>query len=77
MALTGFVGSSPGIFRRLALMILAKTHSLPYVEFSAELACENERKIHPEIDYTALCSQTGADFWQWLAYSRKCSKWLS
>lgn len=72
MALTGFVGLYPGIFQRLALMILTAV-----VEFSAELACENERKIHSEIDYTALCSQTGADFWQWLAYSRKCSKWLS
>jgi hydrogenase nickel incorporation protein HypB len=58
----------PGIFHLSALMILTKTDLLPYVEFSVELACENARKIHPEIDYLALSSRTGAGFDQWLAW---------
>lgn len=39
-----------GIVHRSALMILTKTAPLPHAEFSAELALENARKIHPEID---------------------------
>jgi hydrogenase nickel incorporation protein HypB len=40
----------PGIFHRCALMLLTKTDLLPHVEFGPELALENARKIHPEID---------------------------
>ena len=58
----------PGIFHRSALMILTKTDLLPHVEFSADLAHENARKIHPEIKYVALSSRTGEGFDQWLAW---------
>jgi hydrogenase nickel incorporation protein HypB len=58
----------PGIFHRASLMILTKTDLLPHVEFDPNLALENARKIHPEIDYLALSSKTGEGFDQWLAW---------
>lgn len=64
----------PGIFHRCALMILTKTNLLPRVEFGAELALENARKIHPEIDCIALSARTGEglDLWlTWLAGLRQ------
>jgi hydrogenase nickel incorporation protein HypB len=58
----------PGIFLRSALMILTTTDLLPHVEFSTELALENARKIHPEIDTIALSARSEAlDVWMaWL-----------
>ena len=58
----------PGIFHRASLMILTKTDLLPHVDFSPELALENARRIHPEIDYIALSSRTGDGFDQWLRW---------
>ncbi len=56
----------PGIFHRASLMLLTKTDLLPHVEFNPNLALENARKIHPEIEYIALSSVTGDGFDQWL-----------
>jgi hydrogenase nickel incorporation protein HypB len=58
----------PGIFHRASLMILTKTDLLPHVDFKPELALENARKIHPEIDYIALSSRTGEGFEKWLRW---------
>lgn len=58
----------PGIFHRASLMILTKTDLLPHVDFSPELALENARRVHPEIDYIALSSRTGDGFDQWLRW---------
>jgi Hydrogenase/urease nickel incorporation, metallochaperone, hypA/CobW/HypB/UreG, nucleotide-binding domain len=58
----------PGIFHRSALMILTKIDLLPHVEFSAELALENARKIHPEIDTIALSARTGEGLDLWMAW---------
>jgi len=58
----------PGIFHRASLMILTKTDLLPHVEFNPDLALENARKVHPEIDYMALSSWTGDGFDQWLRW---------
>jgi hydrogenase nickel incorporation protein HypB len=60
----------PGIFHRASLMILTKTDLLPHVDFKPELALENARKIHPEIEYISLSSRTGEGFDPWL-------QWLS
>jgi hydrogenase nickel incorporation protein HypB len=57
-----------GIFHRASLMILTKTDLLPHVDFSPELALENARRVHPEIDYIALSSRTGDGFDQWLRW---------
>jgi len=59
----------PGIFHRASLMILTKIDLLPHVDFKPELALENARKVHPEIEYIAISSRTGEGFDQWL-------KWL-
>lgn len=56
----------PGIFHRASLMILTKTDLLPHVEFNPDLALENARKVHPEIECIALSSRTGEGFDQWL-----------
>lgn len=68
----------PGIFHRASLMILTKTDLLPHVDFQPELALENARKIHPEIDYIALSSRTGDGFDKWLAWldalQRECQQ---
>jgi hydrogenase nickel incorporation protein HypB len=58
----------PGIFHRASLMILTKTDLLPHVEFNPELAFENARKVHPEMEYIALSSRTGEGFDQWLRW---------
>jgi hydrogenase nickel incorporation protein HypB len=58
----------PGIFHRATLMILTKIDLLPHVEFKPEVALENARKIHPEIEYIALSSRTGEGFDQWLQW---------
>jgi hydrogenase nickel incorporation protein HypB len=56
----------PGIFHRASLMILTKTDLLPHVDFKQELALENARKVHPDIEYIALSSRTGENFDKWL-----------
>jgi hydrogenase nickel incorporation protein HypB len=58
----------PGIFHRASLMILTKTDLLPHVEFDANLALENARKVHPGIEYIALSSRTGEGFDEWLRW---------
>jgi hydrogenase nickel incorporation protein HypB len=58
----------PGIFHRASLMILTKTDLLPHLDFNPELALENARKIHPEMDYIALSSRTGEGFDKWLSW---------
>jgi len=58
----------PGIFHRASLMILTKIDLLPHVDFKPELALENARKIHPEIEYIALSSRSSAGFNQWLQW---------
>ncbi|MGB7435301.1 MAG: hydrogenase nickel incorporation protein HypB [Candidatus Acidiferrum sp.] len=58
----------PGIFHRASLMILTKTDLLPYVDFKPDLALENARKVHPEIEYIALSSKTGEGFDKWLGW---------
>ena len=58
----------PGIFHRSSLMILTKIDLLPHVDFNPELAFENARKIHPEMEYIALSSRTGECFDKWLRW---------
>jgi hydrogenase nickel incorporation protein HypB len=58
----------PGIFHRASLMILTKTDLLPHLEFNPELAFENARKVHPDMEYIALSSRTGEGFDLWLRW---------
>jgi hydrogenase nickel incorporation protein HypB len=47
-------------------MILTKTDLLPHMEFNAELALENARKSHPEIDTIVLSARNGEGLDLWL-----------
>jgi hydrogenase nickel incorporation protein HypB len=58
----------PGIFRKAELMLLNKVDLLPYVPFQADLARENARKIHPDIDIIETSAVTGAGFDDWLTW---------
>jgi hydrogenase nickel incorporation protein HypB len=60
----------PGIFRKAELMILNKIDLLPHVPFNIELARENARRIHPEIEIIETSCTTGAGLDQWM-------RWLS
>ncbi len=56
----------PGIFRKAELMILNKVDLLPHVPFKPELARENARQIHPDIEIIETSCTTGAGFDRWL-----------
>lgn len=58
----------PGIFHRASLMILTKTDLLPYVEFNPELALQNARRVHSDIEYIALSARSGENFEKWLSW---------
>ena len=56
----------PGIFRKAKLMILNKIDLLPYVPFNAELALENARRTHPEIEVIETSCTSGAGLNEWM-----------
>lgn len=56
----------PGIFRKAELMILNKVDLLPHVPFNPELARENARRVHPEIEIIETSCTLGAGFDRWL-----------
>jgi hydrogenase nickel incorporation protein HypB len=58
----------PGIFRKAELMILNKIDLLPYVPFRLELARENARRVHPEIEIIETSCTTGAGLRQWMSW---------
>jgi hydrogenase nickel incorporation protein HypB len=58
----------PGIFRKAELMILNKVDLLPHVPFNIELARENARHIHPEIEIIETSCTTGVGLDQWMAW---------
>src|SRR5579864_8245566 len=60
----------PGIFRKAELMILTKIDLLPHVPMKVELARENARRVHPEIEIIETSCTTGAGLDQWM-------KWLA
>jgi hydrogenase nickel incorporation protein HypB len=58
----------PSIFFKSELMLLTKIDLLPYVPFSAELAKENARRVHPQMEILELSSTTGEGLDQWMAW---------
>src|SRR6516164_7432482 len=56
----------PSIFFKSELMLLTKIDLLPYVPFNANLARENARRVHPQIEIIDVSSTTGAGLDQWL-----------
>jgi hydrogenase nickel incorporation protein HypB len=60
----------PSIFFKSELMLLTKVDLLPYVPFKADVARENARRVHPNMEIIDVSSTTeeGLDRWmQWLA----------
>jgi hydrogenase nickel incorporation protein HypB len=67
----------PSIFFKSELMILNKIDLLPYVPFDADLALENARRVHPEIEIVRVSctSGEGLDLWvNWLEKRRRAVK---
>src|SRR5208283_1054796 len=48
----------PSIFFKSELMLLTKIDLLPYVPFKAELAKENARRVHPQMEIIDVSSTT-------------------
>ena len=58
----------PSIFFKSELMVLTKIDLLPYVPFSAELAKENARRVHPQMEILELSSTTGEGLDRWMEW---------
>jgi hydrogenase nickel incorporation protein HypB len=70
----------PSIFFKSELMILNKIDLLPYVPFNADVAVENARRVHPEIEIVRVSCATGEglDLWvKWLEKRRRAVKSLA
>ena len=57
----------PSIFVKSELMVLSKVDLLPYVPFNAELAKDNARSVHPEIEIIEFSSR-GDGLGEWLRW---------
>ncbi len=55
----------PATFHHADLMVLNKIDLLPYVPFNAELACENARRVQPEVEILRLSCTTGEGLDRW------------
>ena len=47
-------------------MLLTKVDLLPYVPFKAELARENARRVHPDMEIIDVSSTTGEGLDRWM-----------
>jgi hydrogenase nickel incorporation protein HypB len=55
----------PATFHHADLMVLNKIDLLPYVPFNADLACENARKVQPEVEILRVSCTTGEGLGRW------------
>ncbi len=58
----------PATFHHADVMVLNKIDLLPYVPFQADLACENARRIQPEIEILKVSCTTGEGLDHWNAW---------
>ena len=61
----------PSIFAKAELMLLTKIDLLPYVPFNPDLARENARRVHPQIEIIDISSTTGAGLDLWLSWLQR------
>jgi len=64
----------PSIFFKSELMLLTKIDLLPHLSFKADLAKENARRVHPQMEILEVSSTSGdgLDAWMnWLEKRRK------
>jgi hydrogenase nickel incorporation protein HypB len=60
----------PDMFRAADLMLLNKCDLLPYLDFDADLAVENARRVNPEIQVIRVSATTGVGMEAWLEWIR-------
>jgi hydrogenase nickel incorporation protein HypB len=60
----------PSIFFKAELMLLTKIDLLPYVPFNAEVARENARRVHPQMEIIDVSSTTGEGLDRWMEWLR-------
>ena len=58
----------PATFHHADLMVLNKIDLLPYVPFQAALACENARRVQPEIEIVEVSCTSGQGLDGWRAW---------
>jgi hydrogenase nickel incorporation protein HypB len=58
----------PDMFRAADLMLLSKCDLLPYLEFDADLAVENARRVNPHIRVIRVSATSGAGMDEWLEW---------
>jgi hydrogenase nickel incorporation protein HypB len=58
----------PATFHHADLMVLNKIDLLPYVPFQAALACENARRVQPEIEIVEVSCTSGQGLDRWRAW---------
>jgi hydrogenase nickel incorporation protein HypB len=58
----------PDMFRAADLMLLSKCDLLPHLEFDADLAVANARRVNPDIQVIRLSASSGAGMAEWLAW---------
>src|ERR1019366_8223500 len=60
----------PSIFFKSELMLLTKIDLLPYVPFNADVARENARRVHPQMEIIDVSSTTGEGLDRWMEWLR-------
>ncbi len=58
----------PDMFRAADLMLLSKCDLLPHLEFDADLAVENARRVNPHIAVIRVSASSGAGMAEWLEW---------
>jgi hydrogenase nickel incorporation protein HypB len=58
----------PATFHHADVMVLNKIDLLPYVPFQAALACENARRVQPEIEIVEVSCTSGQGLNGWRAW---------
>jgi len=56
----------PDMFRAADLMLLSKCDLLPHLDFNADLAVANARRIHPDIGVIRVSASSGEGMTEWL-----------
>ena len=49
-------------------MLLSKCDLLPYLDFDAELAVANARRVNPDIQVIRISASSGAGMAEWLGW---------
>jgi len=58
----------PDMFRAADLMLLSKCDLLPHLDFDADLAVANARRINPQIGVIRVSATSGAGITEWLEW---------